>query len=235
MKELWLRWMAPEALRQNPLPALLAAAVLFAAVWCVVSACRARRLRRRLEEMEERLESVGERAQSGLKENRESLQSSLGELKGDLVRVMGDLVRLQKEQSGEINRRLSGQEAGAQSQADRLAQMDERLSRRLDASDRRLSQLCEQSNLPAKTDGADLLAQGLRLVTEQLKVMSAQLEALERAQTRPSAPAAPPDEALIVPAPESEAALDPSPDVSREEARQALSEEPPRYENTSWD
>lgn len=235
MKELWLRWMAPEALRQNPLPVLFLAAVLLAAVWCVASACRARRLRRRLEEMEERLESVGERAQSGLKENRESLQSSLGELKGDLVRVMGDLVRLQKEQSGEINRRLSGQEAGAQSQADRLAQMDERLSRRLDASDRRLTQLCEQSTLPAKTDGADLLAQGLRLVTEQLKVMSAQLEALEKAQARPGAASAPPEEALIVPAPEPEAALDPALDSGEEGAGRTPPEEPPRYENTSWD
>ena len=56
-------------------------------------------------------------------------------------------------------------------------------------------------------------------MTEQLKAMSAQLESLERSQVHAREVPVPPEEELVVP----------------EEVQPEPRDEPPRYENTSWD
>lgn len=224
MKDLWTN--VASGLNPALLCALLALVVLAAALitGAALAVRRNRRLREQLEALRSRMDEADERTQTELAAGQQAMKSSLEDFKGDLVRVMGDMARLQKEQSGEIDRCRRGQESGAQAQADRLQKLDERLNRRLDESDRRLERLCEKSSLPAKNDGAEYLAQGLRLVTEQLKAMSAQLESLERGQVRAREVPVPPEEELVVPE-----------EVQPEEVQPEPRDEPPRYENTSWD
>ena len=228
MNDLWQTCIETLGFEQNP--ALLAALIVLAALMIaliavtVMSILRTRRLRRDMDDLHSRLEETDEHSQTAFQISRSEVKTSLEDFKGDLVRVMGDMARLQKEQSGEIDRCRRGQESGAQAQADRLQKLDERLNRRLDESDRRLERLCEKSSLPAKSDGAEYLAQGLRLVTEQLKAMSVQLESLERSQVRAREVPVPPEEELVVPE-----------EVQPEEVQPEPRDEPPRYENTSWD
>lgn len=214
MKDLWTN------ITSELSPALvcaLLALVMLAAVLIlgsVLAARRSRRLREQLEALLSRMDASDEHTQTELATRQEAIRNSLNDFKDDLVRVVGDMARLQKEQSGEIDRCRRSQESGAQAQAERLQSLDKRLER-----------LCEKSSLPARSDGAEYLAQGLRLVTEQLKTMSAQLESLERSQIHTREVPVPPENELIVseePQPESE---------SEPEMR----DDPPRYENTSWD
>ena len=233
MNDLWQTCIETLGFEQNP--ALLAALIVLAALMIALiavtamSILRTRRLRREMDDLHSRLEETDEHSQTAFQISRSEVKTSLEDFKGDLVRVMGDLARLQKEQSGELDKRLRSQESGAQAQADRLLKLDEGLRRRLDESDRRLETLCRKINLPAKSDGADYLAQGLRLITEQLKAMSAQLESLEHSQTRPRETPIRAEGELVVPAPQPEENSDlpePLPEQPEETAR---------YESTSWD
>lgn len=227
MKDVWTNWARGLGLEPALLLALAALAVLVLALiaGAILAAQRNRRLRAQMTRLQGELDEAGARTRSELAAGQEAMKESLDGFKGDLVRVMGDLARLQKEQSGELDRCLRGQESGDRAQQERLEKLDERLNRRLDESDRRLDKLCERSALPAKNEGAEYLAQGLRLVTEQLKVMSAQLSALERSQNALREPPAVPAQEVIVSEPEQDA---PAPEAEPEQ-------DAPRYENTSWD
>ena len=226
---LWqqLRWMM-----QEPVYLMLGILIVLAlllVILCLASLGRNRQVKRRLEDMETQLHQVSEQAGDAQKEHREALKNSLGDLRGDMTRVMGDVVRMQKEHSGEIERRLHGQQINSEEQLERLSQLSQTVQERMDRSDEKLEKLQDQVSLPAVREEDsrvnDCLAQGLRLVSEQLHEMTRQLEALEKGQRLLQQAQVPVDEPVVV-----------SPLRESEHSEPAApAPEAPRYENSSWD
>jgi len=226
-----LLWQHLHEMMKEPVYLMLAILIglaLLLLIVCLVSLGRNRQVKKRLEEMELQLHQVSEQTGNAQKEHRETLKNSLGDLRGDMTRVMGDVVRMQKEHSGEIERRLHGQQINSEEQLERLSELSQTVQTRLDQSNEKLEMLSEKVSLPAVREEDsrvnDCLAQGLRLVSEQLQQMTRQLEALEKGQRLLQQAQVPVEEPVLV-----------APVRENERPAAAPTAEPPRYETSSWD